>query len=173
MENIIIKVLLFSSALLLKKQILMERVSGITPNIPTFHSFIFSEACADRRAFIRCVFMNENLIRRSCVYKTESSKNMPAAVCKWFSGWMNGLFTHGIKYINMSLNVRGFTCWTVPAWMGPTAMIYSPSPEQRHRLGNVAHDVFPEPVKWYASSTVISCQHRCVCWIIFNEHPVC
>lgn len=124
--NTIIKVLLLASVYYLKSKYWWKGSQGLLLIYVCFiHSF--SEACTDKRAFIRCVFLNENLIRRSCVYNSESSKNMPAAVCKWFSGWMNGLFTHRIKYVVLP---------AVSAWMGPTVMIYSPSPGQRHRLGN-------------------------------------
>lgn len=49
-----INLLLFSSDLLHKRQILKERHLGITLNIRTFHSFIFTKDAANKRAFICC-----------------------------------------------------------------------------------------------------------------------
>lgn len=105
-----INLLLFSSDLLHKRQILKERHLGITLNIHTFHSLIFFPSMRLIKELSSAVFLNENLIRWSGVHKTQSSKNTPAAVCKWFSGWMKGLFTHQIKSITVFRNVRGFTC---------------------------------------------------------------
>lgn len=116
MGNMRINLLLFSSDLLHKRQILKERHLGITLNIHTFHSLVFFPSTLIKE-LSSDAFLNENLIRQSGIHKTQSSKNTPAAVCKWFSGWMKGLFTHQIKSITVFWNVRGFTCWAAPTIM--------------------------------------------------------